>query len=333
VFAGDRSNEFEARCQGKSYLAIAQAGGGIVKTVSATRAASEAELISLALPRLQRLLTHGVTTAEVKSGYGLTIEDEMKMLRVIRALGTRQSIELKATLLALHTIPTEYKEHRGDYLRLVNEQLLPRVAKESLAETVDAFVESSAFTHEEAAEHLELAKKLGFKIRMHVDQLTPNGGAQLAAKLKSVTADHLEQISANGIAALKSSGTIAVLAPTSTLFAKARPFAPGRALCDAGIKVALCTNVNPGSSHSENVFLAMGLACVENGLTPAEALLGFTAHGADAISRPDLGRITVGSQADLTIFHADSYRSIPYCFGMNQVGTVIKRGTVVHSVG
>jgi imidazolonepropionase len=326
VFAGDRSGEFEQRCQGKTYLEIAAAGGGIARTVTATRAAKEHELVELALPRLERLLRHGVTTAEVKSGYGLDVDSELRMLRVIRKLGELQPITLIGTVLALHSVPAEFKSDRAGWVKKVIDELLPVVAEEKLARFNDAFVEQTAFTHDEARACMEAGRKLGLLPRLHVDQLTPNGGAQLAASVGAVTADHLEQISPDGIAALAKAGTVAVLAPTSTLFAKARPFAPGRALCDAGVKVALCTNLNPGSSHSENVFLAMGLACVENGLTPAEAYLGFTRYAADAVAEPELGRLHVGAPADLVLFNAESYRALPYHFAMNDVAHVIKAG-------
>ena len=329
VFAGDRSDEFELRCQGRTYLEIAAAGGGIAKTVTATRAANEDQLFKLALPRLERLLKHGVTTAEVKSGYGLDVESELRMLRVVRRLGEQQPISLVGTLLALHAIPPEFKTDRAGWVRLVIDELIPRVASEGLARFNDVFVEQTAFTHEEARAVLEAGLRHGLKPRLHVDQMTANGGAQLAASLGAVTADHLEQTSAEGIAALARSGTVAVFAPTSTLFARARPFAPGRALRDAGVRVALCTNCNPGSSHSENVFLAIGLACVENGLTPAEAYLGFTRFGADAIADSSLGRLQVGAAADVTIFSADSYRALPYHFAMNSVAHVVKDGQLV----
>ncbi|MBL8916573.1 MAG: imidazolonepropionase [Archangium sp.] len=329
VFAGDRSTEFEQRTQGKTYLEIAAAGGGIARTVIATRAATEDELIALARPRLERLLRHGVTTVEIKSGYGLSAESELRMLSVIDRLAHETPMTVIPTLLALHSIPVEFKEKRGEWLRIVNEELLPRVAADKLARFADVFVEQTAFTHDEARVCMEAARKVGLSIRMHVDQLTANGGAQLAASLGSVTADHLEQISADGIAALAKAGTIAVLAPTSTLFAKARPFAPGRALCDAGVRVAICTNCNPGSSHSENVFLALGLACVENGLTPAEAYLGFTRYAADAVLEPERGRLAVGSPADLVIYDCPSYRDLPYHFAMNDVAHVLRAGRPV----
>lgn len=329
VFAGDRSEEFEQRCQGKTYLEIAAAGGGIARTVAATRDATEGQLVALAKPRLARLMAQGVTTAEVKSGYGLDAASELLILRAIARLGTSQPVELVATFLGLHAVPAEFKERREEWVRICVDELLPEISRDRLAAACDIFVEQSAFTHDEARRLSEKARTLGLPLRLHVDQLTANGGAQLAAELGAVSADHLEQISADGIAALKRSGTIAVLAPTSTLFARARPYAPGRALRDAGVPVALCTNCNPGSSNSENVSLAMGLACLENGLTPAEAYLGFTRIGALAIGRPELGRITLGGPADLAVFACESYRTLPYHLGMNEAAHTIKRGQVV----
>lgn len=329
VFAGDRSEEFEQRCQGRTYLEIAAAGGGIARTVSATRAASKDTLVALARPRLERLAAQGVTTVEIKSGYGLSVEAELTTLRAIKALSAAQPVECVATLLGLHSVPIEFKANRDEWVRQCLEVLLPQVVEEQLATCCDAFVEQSAFTHDEARALASKARELGLPLRLHVDQLTSNQGAQLAAELGAVTADHLEQISNDGIAALARAGTIAVLAPTSTLFARARPFAPGRALIDAGVKVALCTNCNPGSSHSENVSLALGLACLENGLTPAEAYLGFTRIGALAIGRPELGRLFVGGPADLVVFRCESYRHLPYHLAMNEAAFTVKRGAVI----
>ncbi len=331
VFAGDRSLEFEQRCQGKTYLEIAASGGGIARTVAATRAASEGALMQSALPRLSRLLEHGVTTAEVKSGYGLELNAELRMLRAISRLSASQHVSLRATFLGLHALPPEFKEDRAGYLDLVIDAMLPRVAAQNLAAVVDAFVEQTAFTHDEARRLAAKARAHGLGLRLHVDQLTSNGGAQLAAELGAITADHLEQVSPEGIAALAKAGTIAVLAPVSTIFARARPFAPGRALRDAGVKVAVCTNCNPGSSMSENVALALGLACVENGLTPAEAYLGFTRIAGLALGDSSLGVLRVGGPADVVVFGADSYRKLPYYFAMNDVRLVLKAGRLAHA--
>ncbi len=328
VFAGERADELELRCQGKTYLEIAAAGGGIARTVRSTRDATEDELVGAALPRLRRLLEHGVTTAEVKSGYGLDLESELRMLRAVRRLGREQAISLHSTFLGLHSVPPEHRNDRQAYVELCLEVMLPRVAREQLASVCDAFIEQSAFTHDEARRLAAKARELGLGLRLHVDQLTANGGAQLAAELGAITADHLEQISPEGIAAMARHGVIAVLAPTSTIFAKARPFAPGRALRDAGVRVAICTNCNPGSSMSENVALAIGLACVENGLTPAEAYLGFTRVAGLALRDDSLGRLFEGGPADMVIFGAQSYRQLPYHFAMNDVRSVVKAGAV-----
>lgn len=326
VFAGDRSDEFELRCQGKTYLEIAAAGGGIARTVAATRDASEESLVALALPRLVTLFAQGVTTAEVKSGYGLDVATELKMLRAIKRLGQVQPVSLVATYLGLHSLPPEHQGSRQRFVDLCTNTVLPRVAEEGLATFCDVFVEQTAFSHDEARQFLTRGKALGLTPRLHVDQLTANGGAQLAAALGAATADHLEQISPEGIAALAKAGVVAVLAPTSTLFLKARPFAPGRALRDAGVPVALCTNCNPGSSMSENVSLAIGLACLENGLTPAEAYLGFTRVAGLALRNPALGRLFAGGPADLVLYRTASYRQVPYHLGMNDVRQVIKAG-------
>lgn len=328
VFAGERSAEFEQRCQGKSYLEIAQAGGGIGNTMRATRAATEEALIESALPRLVRLLAQGVTTVEIKSGYGLDVIAEMKLLQAIRRLGEFQPVTVVSTFLGLHALPPEYANDRNAWVRLCIDTLLPQIANERLASFADVFVEQSAFTPDEARLFVTRAKGAGLAITLHVDQLTPGAGAELAAELGAVSAVHLEQITPAGIAALAKAGTVAILAPTSTLFARVKPWAPGRALRDAGVKVALCTNCNPGSSMSENVSLAMGLACLENGLTPAEAYLGFTRMAGLALARPALGRLVVGGPADLAVSRAPSYRFLPYHLGMNDVGVVLKAGRV-----
>jgi imidazolonepropionase len=328
VFAGDRSFEFEARCSGKSYLDIANAGGGIQHTVRATRAAPEATLVADALPRLNRLFSHGVTTAEVKSGYGLDLSSEIKMLRAIASLNQQQPISLHATAMPLHVVPLEFAQARGEYLTKIVTPLLEQIHEEKLATAVDAFVEQSAFTKDESSQYLKAARRLGFGIHLHVDQLTSGAaGAEWAAAEGAWSASHLEQISTRGIRAISASHTVAVLAPASTLFARVRPYAPGRALVDGGATVALCTNVNPGSSLSENVALTMSLACLENGLTPAEAYLAFTRNGGLALRSPSLGRLKTGNTADLVTYRANSYRDLPYHLATSLVREVFKGGT------
>ena len=334
VFSGERSGEFEQRCQGSSYLEISQSGGGILSTVKATRAATERELMYGALPRVVNLLSHGVTTAEVKSGYGLDLDTELKMLRAIKQLGGLQAVKLVATVLPLHALPAEFKDSREAFVTQCCDELLPKVAAEKLARFCDAFVEQSAFTADEARRLMKRARELGFIPRLHVDQLTGGTqGAELAAELGCASADHLEQVSPEGIAALARTNTVAVLAPTSTLFARVKPYAPGRAMRDAGVTVALCTNCNPGSSMSENASLAIGLACLENGLTPAEAYLGFTRSAASALEMPALGRLFVGGPADVVVYQCKSFRQLPYHLGVSEVRHVLKDGLMAFEFG
>lgn len=329
VFAGERAAEFDLRCQGATYLEIAQAGGGITNTVRNTRFASEEDLIRLALPRLQAMLEFGITTAEVKSGYGLSLQDELKMLRVVQRLSALQPLELIPTLMCAHAVPEEYREWREAYMDLCIKEIIPAVAEQGLARFCDVFVEQSAFTHAEARRILTAAQKAGLRPRLHADQLTANGGAELAAELGAATADHLENITDAGIRALADAGVTAVLVPTSTLFLRVKPYAPGRKLRDAGVNVALGTNLNPGSAMSENLPLAMGLACLENGLTAAEAYWATTRGAALALGLNTYGRITVGDPANLVIFSCSNYRHLPYHLGINHARIVIKDGHVV----
>jgi len=329
VFAGERANEFDLRNQGATYLQIAQAGGGITSTVRSTRFASEEDLIRLALPRLQTMLEYGITTAEVKSGYGLNLQDELKLLKVVQRLSALQPLELVPTLLCAHAIPEEYREWREAYMDLCIREIIPAVAEQGLARFCDVFAEEGAFSLAEARRILVAAKKLGMKPRLHADQLTSNGGAELAAEVGAATADHLEHVSDAGIRALAEAGVTAVLVPTSTLFLRVRPYAPGRKLREAGINVALGTNLNPGSAMSENLPLAMGLACLENGLTAAEAYWATTRGAALALGLNTYGRITVGDPANLVVFSCSNYRHLPYHLGINHARIVIKDGHVV----
>ncbi|MCP3103517.1 imidazolonepropionase [Myxococcus sp. K15C18031901] len=329
VFAGERSAEFDLRNQGATYLEIAKAGGGIVGTVRATRAASEDELVRLALPRLQRLLSHGVTVAEVKSGYGLDVENELKMLRVVRRLGALTPVELVPTLLCAHAVPEEYRGRREDYVRLCIDEILPAVAREGLARFCDVFVEDSAFTVDEGRRILTAARALGMVPRLHADQLTACGASELAAELGAATADHLEQVTDAGLRALAAANVTAVLVPTSTLFLRMRPYAPGRRLRDAGVNIALGSNVNPGSAMSENVALVLGLACLENGLSAAEAYWAATRGAALSLGLQRQGRLAVGDAGDLVTFSCASYRHLPYHLGIGHARTVVKAGRVV----
>jgi imidazolonepropionase len=306
VFAGERASEFDLRNQGATYLQIAQAGGGIANTVRATRFANEEDLIRLALPRLQLMLEYGITTAEVKSGYGLNLQDELKILKVVQRLSALQPLELVPTLMCAHAVPEEYREWREAYMDLCIREIIPTVAEQGLARFCDVFVEQSAFSLSESRRILVAAQKLG-----------------------AATADHLENVSDAGIRALADAGVTAVLVPTSTLFLRVRPYAPGRKLREAGVNVALGTNLNPGSAMSENLPLAMGLACLENGLTAAEAYWAVTRGAALALGLNTYGRITVGDPANLVVFSCSNYRHLPYHLGINHARIVIKDGHVV----
>lgn len=327
VFAGERSREFELRARGASYLEIAQAGGGIANTMAATRAASEDELVALARPRLQRMLAQGITTAEAKSGYGLNVADEVKILRAVKRLSEEGPIELYPTLLCAHAIPPEYKEDRAGYLKLCVDEIIP--AAKGLAKGFDVFCEQSAFTKDETRMLCSAAKSAELSIRLHVDQLTPGGGAELAAEIGAISADHLEQVSDAGIAALARAAVSGVLVPTATFFLKLRGYAPGRKLWDAGVNVALGTNVNPGSAMSENFAFTLSLAVLENGLSAAEALFAATRGAALSLGLPELGALTPGSQADLVVFGCRSYRHLPYHLGISHARVVLKKGRVV----
>ena len=327
VFAGERSSEFELRCRGASYLDIARAGGGILSTVRATRANSEDALVALALPRLRRLLEQGVTCAEVKSGYGLTLEDELKILRVIRRLGLEQPITLVPTLLCAHAIPEEMQRDR--YVLLCVNEIIPAASEAGLAKFCDVFVEQGAFTVAEGRRILAAGVQAGLIPRVHANQLGGSGGALLAAEFAAASADHLEHVSGEEIKALAAAKVTAVLMPTTTVYLRQQPAAPGRELVDAGVSVALGTNLNPGSAMSENVALTIGLACLQNSLSAAEAYWALTRGAALALRMPEYGRLTIGGPADVVVFGSDGYRHLPYHLGINHVKAVIKSGRVV----
>jgi imidazolonepropionase len=328
VYAGDRSAEFALRALDVDAAGITRAGGGILSTVLATRAQDEESLVRLALPRLQRLLAQGVTTLEVKSGYGLTPEDELKMLRVIRRLGFLQPIRLLPTFLWLHALPPEWTSDRAGYLTL-GLRTLATVVREGLAEFADAFVEQGAFTPAEARAFLGEAKAAGLKPRLHVDQLSAGRGAELAAELGATSADHLECVSVEGIQALARAQVTAVLVPVATLVLRRPKYAPGKALREAGVRVALASNVNPGSAPTENLALSLGLACLLNGLTPEEALLGVTRWGGQALGRTEAGRLRVGGPADLLVLGCREVAHLAAHLGVAHAQVVVKAGRVV----
>jgi imidazolonepropionase len=331
VFAGTREDEFVARARGISYLEIAKAGGGILRTVRAVREASLDELVAEALPRLRRMLANGVTTAEVKSGYGLTVPDEIKMLEAVRMLSELQPIELVPTYLAAHTFPAEFRERREAYVELVvSDELMGRVASEKLAEFCDVFCEASAFTVEESRRVLERGKELGLAPRIHADQLTQMGASRLAAEVGCITAEHLEHIDEGGIEALRDASVIAGVLPGCSFYLGV-PAAPARKLLDAGVPVAIATDYNPGSSMVESLPLVLTIACTQMRLTPWEALLGATTNAARALAREErIGKIEEGMEADVLILEVETVDRWLSQVGRNAVRMVLKRGRVVY---
>lgn len=329
IFAGSREDEFEQRLQGKSYQEISAAGGGINASVRKVREASKDELKRLARRRLDRLLRFGITTVEVKSGYGLSLADEIKCLEVIAELNADGPLELVPTFLGAHAIPPEFATNRDGYIHLLIDEMLPEVARSKLADFCDVFCETGVFSLEESERILTRARELGLKVKLHADELTPLGGAELAAKLGATSADHLLCITDQGVDAMAASGTIATLLP-GTAFFLGLPYAPGRRLIDRGLAVALASDCNPGTSPSENLPLAGTMACTQMKLLPAEALSALTLNAAAAVGRSDrLGSLEVGKQADLVVCDVPDYRHLFYHYGVSHVGRVIKRGRVV----
>jgi imidazolonepropionase len=329
VFAGDRSGELALRARGLDYLAIAAAGGGILSTVRATRAASREELVAGALARARRLLAEGVTTVEVKSGYGLSLEHELRLLEVVDDVrhALWSSVRVVPTLLAAHAVPPE--GDRGRWVDRIATELVPEVARRGLAASCDAFVERGAYGLDEARRVLEAGARHGLVPRLHADQLSAGGGARLAAELGCASADHLEHVDDEGIAALARAGTVAGLLPTATLWLGLDRWAPARRLLEAGVPLALATNANPGSAPSESASLALGLACARLGLTPAEALVAFTAGGARSLRLGDVGRIAPGLEADLVVWGCRTVEHLAGHPGVPHARRVLRRGRTV----
>ena len=335
VFAGTREDEYEMRAEGLTYQEIAARGGGIRKSVRRTRAASAEELFELALPRVDWLLAHGTTTAEAKSGYGLTLEDELKILRVIRRLDRETPLTLVPTFLGAHEIPDEFRgtapgERRADYVRLIIDEMLPRVAREGLARFADIFCESHVFTIDEARLVLGRARELGLGLRLHADQLSEGGGGRLAAELGAATADHLEWVDDDGIRRLAESNVTAVLLPGAVFNLGLTRYAPARQMIDAAVAVAIATDFNPGSSPTPSMQMALSIACTQMRMTPAEAITAATVNAAHTLDLGHrVGSLEVGKQADVVVFDVADYRQIPYFFGVNHALVTVKAGRVV----
>lgn len=317
VFAGDRADEFEKRAAGVSYQEIAAAGGGIRSTVRRTRAATEEELFTVALRRERWFLRTGTTTVEAKSGYGLSTEDELKMLRVVRRLNMEGTLNYVPTFLGAHEVPDEYRGRREEYVALVTEEMLPRVVAEGLAEFCDVFCEERVFTVEESRRVLEAARTRGLGLRVHADQLTRGGGALLAASLRAQSADHLEHTDAEGIAALKASGVQPVLLPGSVYALGASRYPAARAMIDEGLAVVLATDFNPGSSPTPSMTMVLSLASTHMRMTPAEGLTAATVNAAYSLNRGDAsGTLEAGKRADFVVQDCADYRELAYFFGV-----------------
>jgi len=330
VFAGNRADEFERRIAGETYQQIASAGGGILSTVRRTRAASEEELTAQAKRHVEWFLRGGTTTVEAKSGYGLSLEDELKILRVIRRLNREMPVRFVPTFLGMHTVPPEYAGRRQEYARLVESEMLPAVARESLAEYCDVFCEEGAFSVEDSRRVLGAARRLGLQTRIHADQLSLSGGALLAAELGAATADHLECVDEAGIAALRESGVQPVLLPGSVYALGTGRYAPARQMIEAGLAVVLATDCNPGSSPTPSVPMILSLACTQMKMTPAEAITAVTIHAAHSLGRGhEIGTLEPGKRADFVIHDCADYRELAYYFGVEHAARVFIDGAEV----
>ncbi|HZS62532.1 MAG TPA: imidazolonepropionase [Gemmatimonadaceae bacterium] len=316
IFGRPRADEQELRASGLSYMEIAQRGGGIHSSVRDLRTRSEDELFALAAARLRRLAAYGTTTVEVKSGYGLTVEDELKELRVIARLSAALPIRLVPTWLGAHEVPLEYRSARNKYVDLLVHEMLPLVVRERLARFADVFCEPGVFTVAESRTILTAARESGLALKLHADELEPSGGAELAAQLGATSADHLAAISEAGVAALAASKTVATLLPGTMLFLGRRSQAPARALIEAGVSVALATDFNPGTSPTPNLPLILTLAVSQLRLTVAESVIASTINGAAALGLADtIGQIAPGYAADLALYEIDDVRELPYWYG------------------
>jgi imidazolonepropionase len=328
VWAGSRADEFERRLNGETYADIARAGGGILSTVRATRAASRSQLLAAALPRLERLLAEGVTTVEIKSGYGLDLDTELRCLAVARTLGDLLPVSVATTYLGAHALPPEHAADRTRYLDLVCGTVLPEVARRGLADAVDAFCETIAFTPAEVDRVFTAARALGLPVKIHAEQLSDQGGAQLAARHGALSADHIEYLSEEGVAAIAASGTVAVLLPGAFYYLKETQAPPVAALRAAGVPIAVASDLNPGSSPVNSLLATLNMACVAFRLTPEEALAGVTVNAARALGLDDRGRIAPGLRADLAVWDAARPGDLCHPLGVNPLAAVIRGGVL-----
>lgn len=329
AYGGSREREFEMRLEGSTYMEIMNAGGGIHATTRMTREATEDELVAQTTRRLDSFLAHGVTTVEGKSGYGLDLETELKQLRAMKRLNESHPIDLVPTFMGGHAVPQEYKGREEQYIDLLVNYMLPKVAEEGLAVFNDVFCEVGVFTPEQSERILEAGKKLGLIPKIHADEIESYGGAELAAKVGAISAEHLLKASDEGVRLMAEVGVIACLLPATALYLR-EDAAKGRAMIDAGVAVAISTDCNPGSSPTTSMPLVMNLACISMRLTPAEALVAATMNAACAIGMEEkVGSLEVGKQADIVMWKVSNYQELQYLFGVNHVGSVWKKGVQV----
>lgn len=331
VYAGDRAGEFEQRLEGVSYEEIARAGGGILSSVRATRAASEDQLIAASLARLDALLADGVTTVEIKSGYGLTLADELKMLRVARRLGELRPVRVTTTLLGAHALPPEYAGRADDYVSLVCEQMIPAAVAEGLADAVDVFCEGIGFSPAQCARIFQAAQEHGLAIKAHAEQLSNLGGSALAARYGALSADHIEYLDEAGVRAMAQAGTVAVLLPGAFQVLRETQLPPIELLRQYQVPMAVASDANPGTSPICLPTLMAYLACTLFRLTPREALAGMTAHAARALGRPELGRIAVGAAADLCLWDIRQPAELAYAVQAGRLRQRIFCGEITHA--
>ena len=330
VYAGDRRNELRQRLEGATYQEIAQQGGGILSTVRATRTATVDALVEATAPRLREMLRCGTTTAEVKSGYGLTLDSELAQLRAIHRLAADQPIELDATFMGAHEVPPEYRDRRDAYIRLVVDEMIPAVARESLARWCDVFCEEGVFTPGEASTILEAGRRAGLEARIHANELGPTGGAAVAAGLRVRSADHLVFVEPSEARGLADAGVVATLLPTTALYLRLGRYAPARLLIQSGVAVALATDANPGGGLSPSMPFVMTLACFGMGLTFEESLVASTINAAHSLNRADsVGSLEVGKQCDAVVINGPAVELLRV--GAVSIHSVIKRGAVVVS--
>jgi imidazolonepropionase len=330
VYAGNRAHEFEMRLEGATYEEIARQGGGILSTVMATRAADEAELVRQSTPRLRRLLSEGVTTLEIKSGYGLDIETELRMIRAAASLGEHHPVTVLPTFLGAHALPPEFSGRGDDYIDFVCNEVMPRVAAQKLAVAVDAFCETIAFTPEQTQRLFQTALNYNLPVKLHAEQLSDQGGAQVAARFKALSADHLEYISEAGVSAMARSGSVAVLLPGAFYFLRETRVPPIELFGRHRVPMAISTDCNPGSSPVTSPLMMLNMACTLFRLTPREALAGATANAARALGLQDsIGTLEVGKTADFVIWNISEPAELSYRIGYNPLHQVVYGGKVV----